>query len=127
VVSNPMSSMERTHCSTCNAMFPITEFVWADTDERISDYYSRHTRNATALQRFLCSKKFMVLLIISCMVFTEVSLYFLLANANRMALTICLLIGLVIGAFIGMAIFISGFADPIKRKVCGVPDTRMLT
>ena len=107
-------------------MFPITAFEWSDTGETISDYYARHTQNATDLQRFLCSKKFMVALIVICIVLTEVGIYFLLANRGGFALTICLVGGLMIGAIIGMGVFVSGFADPIKRRVCGVKDTRSL-
>lgn len=127
VVSNPMSSMEQTQCSSCGAMFPISEFEWSDTGEKISDYYARYTENATDLQRFLCSKKFMVALIAVCIVLTEIGIYFLLADKEKTVLIFSLLGGLLVGAFIGMAAFVSGFADPIKRKVCGVSDTRSLT
>ena len=71
VVSNPMSSMEQTQCSSCGAMFPISDFEWSDTGEKLSDYYARHTQNATELQRFLCSKKFMVAVIVICILATE--------------------------------------------------------
>jgi hypothetical protein len=127
VVSNPMSSMEQTMCSTCNAMFPISEFEWVDTGEKISDYYARHTENATDLQRFLCSKKFMVGLIAACSLLTTVGIYLLVADDALLTRAICVLGGLMIGAIIGMAVFVSGFANPIKRKVCGVADTRTLT
>jgi hypothetical protein len=50
VVSNPMSSMEQTFCSICGAMFPITDFEWADTSEKLSDYYARHSSDATGRQ-----------------------------------------------------------------------------
>jgi hypothetical protein len=126
VVSNPMSSMEQTHCSTCGAMFPIAEFVWTDTDESISDYYARHTSGATALQRFLCSKKFMVAVIGIVAVVTASAAYALVAQQNRPARLICAVGGVMVGAMIGMAIFVSGIANPIKRKVCGVSDTRLL-
>jgi hypothetical protein len=127
VVSNPMSSMEQTQCSSCGAMFPITDFAWSDTGETISDYYARHSTSATPMQRFLCTKTFMVAVIAICIVATEVGIYFLLARGDRFVLAFCLAGGLVIGAIIGMAVFVSGFADPIKRKVCGVRDTRSLT
>lgn len=127
VVSNPMSSMEQTQCSSCGAMYPITEFEWSDTGETISDYYARHTKNATDMQRFLCSKKFMVALIVLCILAIEIGVYFLLANAGGLVLFFGLVGGLVIGAIIGMSVFLSGFANPIKRKVCGVRDTRSLT
>jgi hypothetical protein len=127
VVSNPMSSMERTFCSTCNAMFPIADYEWADTGENLADYYARHTKNATDLQRFLCSKKFMVALVALGVVLTDVSVFLLIANQNLLARTICMFGGLAIGAFLGATVFLKLFADPIKRKVCGVSDTRLLT
>jgi hypothetical protein len=126
VVSNPMSSMERTQCSACGAMFPISDFQWSDTGERISDYYARHTQCATGLQRFLCSKTFMVALIVVCILVVEIAIYFLLANQNTIVLALSLVGGLMLGAILGMIVFVSGVADPIKRRVCGVSDTRML-
>jgi hypothetical protein len=126
VVSNPMSSMERTQCASCGAMFPISEFVWSDTGETISDYYARHTKDATDRQRFLCSKKFMVAVIAVCIIVTETGIYVLLADADKLVLAFCLVGGLMIGAIIGMSVFVSGFANPIKHKVCGVSDTRSL-
>lgn len=127
VVSNPMSSMEQTQCSACEAMFPISEFEWVDTKESIADYYTRHTSNATDTQRFLCSKKFMVGLIAAFALLTTMGIHFLVADSSLLTRAICILGGLMIGAMIGMAVFVSGFADPIKRKVCGVADTRLLT
>ncbi len=127
LVSNPMSSMEETQCSTCNAMFPMSDFEWADTGESISDYYARHTKNATGRQRFLCSKKFMVGLLAMFSLMTTVGIYLLVANDALFTRAICVLGGLMIGAMIGMAVFVSCFANPIKRKVCGVSDTRLLT
>lgn len=126
VVSNPMSSMEQTQCSSCDGMFPISDFEWSDTGEKISDYYARHSQSATDLQRFLCSKRFMVAIIVACIIATEIGVYLLLANQGTFVLIFCLVGGLMIGAMIGMAVFISGFANPIKSKVCGVSDTRTL-
>ncbi len=113
-------------CSTCGAMFPIAEYAWADTDESLSDYYARHTIHATPLQRFLCSKTFMVALIAIAAIAVAGAAYALVANDNWLTRLICVAGGLMIGAFIGMAIFVSGFANPIKRSVCGVSDTRLL-
>ena len=117
LVSNPMSSMEQTQCSSCNAMFPISEYEWS----------ARHTKNATDRQRFLCSKKFMIGIILVSAIVTAGVISVLVADNNMLARIISLFGGLMIGAMIGMAIFVSAFANPIKRKVCGVSDTRMLT
>jgi hypothetical protein len=126
VVSNPMSSMERTFCTPCGAMFPIDEFAWADTGETISDYYARHTSRATPLQRFLCSKTFMVAVIATAAIAASAGCSLLVANKDLFTRILMATGGLMIGAFIGMAIFVSGFANPIKRRVCGVSDTRQL-
>jgi hypothetical protein len=127
VVSNPMSSMERTFCSTCNAMFPIADYEWCDTGENLAAYYARHTTTATDLQRFLCSKKFMVALIGLGAVLTAAGCYYLVRDQILLAKTICLFAGLVVGAVIGGAVFLNVFEKPITRKVCGVRDTRLLT
>jgi len=126
VVSNPMSSMERTFCTPCGAMFPIDEFAWVDSGETISDYYARHTTRATSLQRSLCSKTFMVVLIAIAAVATSIGTYTLVANNDLFTRIVMAAGGIMIGAFIGMAVFVSGFANPIKRRVCGVNDTRRL-
>jgi hypothetical protein len=126
VVSNPMSSMERTQCSSCGAMFPIADFEWADTGERLSDYYARHTQSATPLQRFLCSKTFMIAVILLLTALTEIGIYFLMRDEEAFVLGFCLVGGLMIGALIGMGVFLNLFANPITRKVCGVSDTRTL-
>jgi hypothetical protein len=126
VASNPMSSMERTFCTTCGSMFPISEFAWADTGETIEDYYARHTARATSLQRFLCSKTLMVALIAVAALATAAGCYLLVANDPLLTKLICVATGFVIGAIIGMAVFTYVLADPIKRRVCGVSDTRVL-
>lgn len=127
VVSNPMSSMERTFCSTCNAMFPIAEYEWVNTKENLADYYARHTENATDMQRFLCSKKFMVGLAAFFAILATVGVYFLVADAGILAMVLSLIAAFVVGAMIGAAIFLNVVEKPIKKKVCGVSDTRMLT
>lgn len=127
VVSNPMSSMERTWCSSCEEMFPIAEYQWDDTGENLADYYARHSKSATDLQRFLCSKKFMVALAGLGAVLTAAGFYYLVRNDNWLAKAVCLFTGVAVGGIIGGTVFLKAFANPITRKVCGVRDTRLLT
>lgn len=126
-VSNPMSSMEQTFCSSCNAMFGIEEIEWSDTGETIADYYARHSANATPMQRFLTSKKFMLALIAVIAFAAAGGAFILLANSTSLIKILGALGGFVIGAFIGMMIFLEAIANPITKKVCGVSDTRSLT
>ncbi|MBD3676238.1 MAG: hypothetical protein HUJ26_22230 [Planctomycetaceae bacterium] len=126
-VSNPMSSMERTYCSSCGAMFEISEFEWSDTGETIADYYARHSQNATPSQRFLTSKKFMLLVILIIALPAAGGAFVLLANSGMLVRLLGAFGGFIVGAFIGMMIFVEAFAKPITKKVCGVTDTRTLT
>ncbi len=108
-------------------MFGIAEYEWSDTGETIAEYYARHTANATSTQRFLTSKTFMLLLIGVIALSAAIGGYLLLADSNVLARVFGVIGGLVIGAFIGMMIFVEVFDKPISRKVCGVTDTRTLT
>lgn len=125
-VSNPMSSMQQTFCSECNAMFGITEYEWSDTGETIAEYYARHSKTATSTQRFLTSKRFMILVIAMIAMPAAIGAYLLLADNIVLARVFAVIGGLIVGAFIGMMIFVELFDKPISRKVCGVSDTRML-
>ena len=126
VASNPLSDMTRTWCNHCNAFFPVTDYQWSDTGEKISDYYSRHSRSATAMDRFLCSKKFMIICAITGFVFGALGGYFLFWN-QRLWLQIFMIpfVG-GLGVFIACAIYLQ-FGKPITKRVCGVSDTRVLT
>lgn len=61
-LSNPFTGLNLAWCGSCKAHFPLSEFAWADTDERITDYYLRHTARATVAERFLSSRLFLVIL-----------------------------------------------------------------
>lgn len=127
VVSNPMSSMEQTQCADCAAMFPIADFEWADTGENLAAYYARHTTSATDMQRFLCSKKFMVALMALCAIPVAAGFYYLVRDEYLLLKGVCIFTGLFIGVVIGSNVFEKVFEKPITRKVCGVSDTRLLT
>lgn len=127
VMSNPLSDMASTWCSQCEGQFPLSEYEWADTDEKVLDYYARHSANATPLQRFLCSRKCMLILgalgfvlgaIVGWLLFRE--------NAMWLRVVMPIVCG-GFGAFGGLAVYISALCGPITSKVCGVKDTRTLT
>lgn len=125
-LSNPMSGIDKTMCSICAAMFPVSEFEWSDTNEKISDYYARHSKDATERERFLCSKNFMMIVILLCVITTAFGFYYLVKDEDTMVQGICVFTGLVVGAVIGANVFERIFEKPITKKVCGVSDTRVL-
>jgi hypothetical protein len=105
----------------------MSDFEWSDTNENLVAYYARHSKTATDLQRFLCSKKFMVILWVIGFVLAAIGAFFLFGNNALWVKIVFIPLTGVIGVLIASAVFVTGFADPIKRKVCGVHDTRLLT
>lgn len=126
VASNPLSDMTRTWCNTCNAFFPISDFEWSDTGEKISDYYARHSARATGFERFLCSKKFMIVCAITGFILGAVAGYFLARNQALLLQIIMVLFVGGLGVFGACAIYLA-LGKPIAKRVCGVSDTRLLT
>ncbi|MFV0446287.1 MAG: hypothetical protein ACK5Q5_22160 [Planctomycetaceae bacterium] len=115
VASNPLACMEQTQCSACGSLFPVAEFEWADTDESLPDYYARHSQNATDLQRLLCSKKVMMIVILLTATGVATATYFLVKQQPLAGRLFGTFGGFVIGAFVGMAIFLSVISGPITR------------
>src|SRR5262245_5191356 len=126
VASNPMSDMTRTWCNQCNAFFPVTDYEWSDTGEKISDYYARHSARATKLERFLCSKKFMIVCAVTGLILGMIGGYFLVRDKQLIAQIIMVPFVGGIGVFIFCALYVE-LGKPITRRVCGVSDTRVLT
>lgn len=124
--SNPLSDVTRTWCATCDAFFPVSEFEWSDTGENISDYYSRHSASATKLDRFFCSKRFMVICAITGFILGAVGGYFLFRDEQLwlQVFMVPFLGGL--GVFLACAMFLQ-LDKLITKRVCGVSDTRTLT
>jgi len=125
-MSNPMAEMTRTWCVHCNGYFPVAEFVWLDTNESLPDYYARHSVKATPLQRFLCSRKVMLLLAATGLVLGATGGYLLVRNGTFAQKAMLVAVGGLGGMFIGAALYVSAICEPITRRVCGVKDTRML-
>jgi hypothetical protein len=126
VASNPLSDMTRTWCTNCNAFFPVSDYEWPDTGEKISDYYSRHSARASQLERFLCSKKFMIICAIAGFILGAVAGYFLFRNQALWLQVLMVLFVGGLGVFGACAIYLS-LGKPIVKRVCGVSDTRVLT
>lgn len=126
-MSNPMADMTRTWCVHCNGYFPVAEYVWIDTNESLPDYYARHSAKATSLQRFLCSRKMMLILTGIGLAAGAVAGYLMFPNGTLGQKVLVIPLIAIVGMFLGAAIYVSAICEPITRKVCGVKDTRMLT
>ena len=47
---------DRTYCMRCNDDFPMHEFVWDDTGESLTDWYSRYAGMFHGMDRFFGSE-----------------------------------------------------------------------
>lgn len=125
VASNPLSDMTRTWCTTCNGFYPVSEYAWSDTGEKITDYYARHSANATPLQRFMCSKKFLIVCAVIGLALGSVAGFYLFRNQAQGIRIFLTLFSACVGVFVGAAANIE-LGKVIAKRVCGVSDTRIL-
>jgi hypothetical protein len=110
--------MTSTYCSECEDVFPVSEFAWADTRERISDYYAHYQKQASGLQQFLASRSGM----------------FTLAGIMLVAgLSLTLVVGVVLGlaagiggAIVAIVLHVMVIGPMILRQVLGTSDPRQL-
>ena len=126
VASNPLSDMTRTWCNQCNAFFPVSDYQWSDTGENISDYYSRHNARATKVERFLCSKKFMVICAITGFLLGAVGGYLLFRDEKLWLQVFMVPFVGGVGVFIICAMYLQ-LGKLITKRICRVSDTRALT
>lgn len=125
-LSDPLSDMSRTWCSACGASFPLSDYVWADTGERITDYYSRHGAGATRVERFLCSRAFLVFCLVVGFVAGATLGFSLFRNNGWLLMLLMTAFTGVVGLIVlgSLKEFLLG--KLIVRRVCGVRDSRML-
>jgi len=55
-LSDPFSVVPATYCVGCETHFPLDQFTWDDTGERISDARERHAARAPAWARLACGR-----------------------------------------------------------------------
>lgn len=126
-MSNPLSDVPRTWCTSCNAFGPVSEFAWADTGEKITDYRARHSAKATSLERFLCSRVVFFGTLAVGLIGGLVGGYFLFAKTELWLKVLMIpFTGVVCLIFIG-ALLMELVTKNISWRVCGVRDTRRLT
>jgi hypothetical protein len=119
--------MSRTWCNTCQAFVPISDFEWFDTGEKISDYYARHSARVRKLERFLCSKAFLIVCGVTGFLPGAIGGYLRFRN-NRLWMQVLMVpftgfVGLIIVCSLNLLVL----EKFIVKRVCGVSDSRLLT
>jgi hypothetical protein len=126
VMSNPLSDMAATWCSGCNSMFTLDEYEWADSNENVLAYYARHAAKATPFQKFLCSRKNMLVMGSIGLVLGAIGGFILFRNSDWGVKIFMTLFCAGLGGFAGLAVYVSVICSMVTRMVCGVADTRTL-
>ncbi len=125
-LADPLANMTGTYCAECEDMFPIHEFFWADTKERISDYYERYQKQASGAQRFMASRSGMFSLA-GLMLLVGLVLAIVIGKSSGVGVGVAVGSVVGLGGAIGAVIVHSTVIGPmILKQVCGVSDPRML-
>lgn len=118
-LADPLARMVSTYCAHCEDHFPIDQFAWSDTQERISDYYRRYQEKASPLQNFLASRMGM---------FTMAGALFLLGLAAALVLgNFWLVAGAVLLAIIAIVMHVVALAPWVLKQALGTSDARELS
>ena len=124
-MSNPLSDVPRTWCTTCDAFGPVSEFAWADTGEKIIDYRARHSARATSLERIFCSRVVWFGTLAVALIGGIAGGFVLFADSPwQMKVIMIPFTGFVYLILIGAVLIES--TKTILWRVCGFRDTRLL-
>lgn len=119
-LADPLANMTGTYCAECDDAFPIAEFTWADTGERISEYYARYQQQASPTQRFLASRTGMFVMAAAAGLLTL--LVFMLVLKMPVAAVILAVVA-VVATF---ALHTLTLGPMILKQVLGTSDPRQL-
>jgi len=117
-LADPLTKMKATWCAECEDHFPISEFAWADTRERISDYYSRYQQQASPVMRFFASRTGMFTLA-GVIFFLGVPLALILRSFWGIAAGI-------VGAVVAIILHVVVLGPMILKRALGTDDPRKL-
>ena len=125
-LTDPLIGMQQTYCAACEQMFPVNQFAWADTQERLSDFYARYAQRASPRQRQLGSRGALLALMglgAACGL-----LFGLLVGLAMgwIAGTILAIVAAIAGAIGGFFIVENLIKPGIYKSAFGVSDTRQL-
>lgn len=124
-MSNPLSDVPRTWCTACNAFGPVSEFAWADTGEKITDYRARHSARATSFERIFCSRVVWFATLAVALIAGIVGGFVLFADSGwKLKVLMIPFTGFVCVLLIGAAMI--ELTKTILWRVCGFRETRLL-
>ncbi len=127
-LASPLAGVQQTYCNACKSMFAVDEFRWADTDEKLTDYYLRHASRASAIDRFIASRHSVITaLVLAVLLGILTVILCLVVQGEELLTSIFLGIGVGVLSLLTMgAILIFVLTPIVHRRVCKVSDPRRL-
>jgi hypothetical protein len=125
IVASPLPGCRMTMCCACAQHFPIAEFKWADSGERIVDYYNRHRAKASLSARLVSSLAFTLALVALGGIGGVAAG---VAAGNWVGIIVGFLVGIVsvlVGMVAGLLVA-SAIETRVVARSLGVPDVRCL-
>ena len=124
-VASPVPGMVTTMCSACGKMFPISQFKWADSDEKIVAYYARHRARVPSPTKRLCSRPIRIAIMMTGFL-AGIGFGFWVRNMFVAAGDFLpIVVSSVIGAIGSLTIW-EGITNRVLSRSLGVPDIRCL-
>lgn len=108
-------------------MFQVSEFAWSDTMEKLIDYRKRLAGHAGSIDRFLCSKNAVLVMLVFALGLGAILAQMLSPIQKGLLGYVFTAIGLCVICLVAFgAILISVITPIVHRRVCGVSDPRRL-
>jgi len=114
-----------TFCSTCQKHFPVADFCWSNTNERLTEYYARYQSKFSSSEKLICSGIFPLIAVVVAALGSAV-IGFLVPTLllGRFGI-IGALIGGLVGAVCGIKIT-EKIGNSIRKRVLGTSDYTQL-
>ncbi len=117
-LADPLARMVSTYCVKCDDHFPVDQFSWSDSQEKLSDYYRRYQEKASPFQNFLASRMGM---------FSFAGSLFVLGLVGALALgSIWLVAVAVLLAIVAIVVHVLVLAPWVLKQAFGTSDAREL-
>lgn len=126
LLSDPLSVADRTYCAHCEEHFPLTEFRWAETRERISEYRERYQALLPRTGRLLVGTSGRLLPILGGAVLGITLVLAQVPLVGTPASRALAGAGGLLGAFTGMWIQVKAIEPAVYRRAFGSSDPRTL-
>jgi len=125
-LADPLSHPDRTFCVTCEAVFPVAEFRWHDTDEALDAYHARHAARFSAGARLVGGRRAGLAFAAVGLVVCGAAALWATGGLGVVLRVVIALVAAVVGAVAGLLVWDGVLKPAVVRGATGVADCRAL-